>query len=299
MGTPNCAGSSGLWPPAGNRLPPTKATEAKEYTEASSPIVLSNTFWPGKSGLSEMAGWERQFDRLTQGTPDALSNAVHRPKPLRVAGRENHCQFRIGLEQARPDIEKRRFFAVQRAAGYDQAHVGSQLPELPGCFGFYGGAHVEFQIACYQDSLRQAADCFEPVSICFALGQNAAEPAQERPPESAEPPVAGPGAIGDAGVDHGHGDSAAEAAAEQVGPEFGFSQDEKVGLECVEVGADGPGQVQRAIEDAVRAEAIAGQGLAGAGSGGDQQSVIGQGAIDSQQGGLRPAPRPLKPREAR
>ena len=40
-GTPNCAGSSGLCPPRGTRLPPTKATSATPYTAARSPIVSS------------------------------------------------------------------------------------------------------------------------------------------------------------------------------------------------------------------------------------------------------------------
>ena len=48
------------------------------------------------------------------------------------------------------------------------------------------------------------------------------------------------------------------------------------GWRAFRTGADGPGQVERAIEDAVRSEALAGQGLAGARGGGDDDQVAGQ-----------------------
>ena len=66
---------------------------------------------------------------------------------------------------------------------------------------------------------------------------------------------------------------------EQVGPELGLGQDEQAGLEGVQVGAHRPGQVERAIEDAVRSEALAGQRLAGAGGGGDQEPISGKSAV--------------------
>ena len=77
--------------------------------------------------------------------------------------------------------------------------------------------------------------------------------------------IARPGAVGDAGVDDGDGDSAAETAIEQVGPELRLGEDEQTRLEGIQVGANGPVQVERAIEDAAGAEALAGQSLAGAG----------------------------------
>src|SRR6185312_13144272 len=46
IGTPYCAGSIMLWPPRGTRLPPTKATSAKEYTDPSSPMLSSRKIPP-------------------------------------------------------------------------------------------------------------------------------------------------------------------------------------------------------------------------------------------------------------
>ena len=50
IGTPNCAGSSGLCPPPAAIDPPTNATAASEYNDASSPIVSSRTTLPASSG---------------------------------------------------------------------------------------------------------------------------------------------------------------------------------------------------------------------------------------------------------
>jgi len=91
----------------------------------------------------------------------------------------------------------------------------------------------------------------------------------------------GPGAVGDAGVDHGDRNCAAEAAAEQVRPEFCFRKDEELRLKGIEVGVYGPGQVERAVEDAVGAEAFAGKGLTGLGGGGDEQLMAGEGSSSS------------------
>ena len=62
----------------------------------------------------------------------------------------------------------------------------------------------------------------------------------------------------------------------QVGPELGFGQHEHERLESIEIGADGPGQVERAIEDAIRFESFAGQRLTGACCCGDDDQIAGQ-----------------------
>ena len=73
MGTPNCAGSNGLCPPAGTRLPPTNATLASEYTDANSPIVSSSTISPGRIGSDALA---LHSDRRVHRFPDFSSSAA-------------------------------------------------------------------------------------------------------------------------------------------------------------------------------------------------------------------------------
>ena len=106
------------------------------------------------------------------------------------------------------------------------------------------------------------------------MGEDAGDSADEWLPGALENLITGPGAVRDAGVDYGYGDVAAEAGAEQVGPEFRFGKDEQAGLQGVEVGAYGPGQVERAVKDALGSEEIAGQFLPSAGSGGDYDKEV-------------------------
>ena len=94
------------------------------------------------------------------------------------------------------------------------------------------------------------------VSLC---ARTAERPLRNGCQSRAQSQVARPGTVGDAGIDDGDGNVAAEAAAEQVGPELSLGEDEELGLEGVQVGRYGPGQVERAIEDAVGAEALAGK----------------------------------------
>ena len=60
-------------------------------------------------------------------------------------------------------------------------------------------------------------------------------------PKTAQHAIAGPGAVGDAGIDDGDGNGTTMASAKQVGPELGFGEDEQAGLNRVEIGPNGPG----------------------------------------------------------
>ena len=111
------------------------------------------------------------------------------------------------------------------------------------------------------------------------MGQHAGDLLQQGPKEEADKLVSGPGTIGDAGIDHGYWDSAAEAAIEKVGPEFSLCKNEQAGFERVKVRAGGPWQIERAIEDAVGTEAFKSKSLAGAGGGGDDYLVARKSAV--------------------
>ncbi len=105
------------------------------------------------------------------------------------------------------------------------------------------------------------------VSLCASTRLR---PTQQRPPQRTQLPVARPGAVGDARVHHRDRNSAAEAAVQQIRPELRLRQDQHARLERVKIRAHGPRQIERAVEDAIRAEALAGQRLAGARGGGDR-----------------------------
>jgi len=153
------------------------------------------------------------------------------------------------------------------------------VAEFAGGLGLFGGADVEFQIAGYDDAIWAAADCYQAVGVSLGLGEDSINAAEKGTPETAKEAVTRPGAVRDAGVDHGDGDLPAAAGAEQVGPELSFSQDEEAGAEGAKPGADGPGQIERTIENAFSAKALASEFLPGTGGGGDDDEVGGEGGL--------------------
>ena len=143
-----------------------------------------------------------------------------------------------------------------------------------------GGAHVKFQIPRDANSFWITAKSDQALGVCFGLRQYPRQPAKNRSPQTAQHLVARPRAVGDARVYNYDGNIAAEAGVEQVGPELSLGEDQHPGLECCDVGANGPRQVERAIEDAFGSKARSRQLLAGAGSGGDEDAVAGKGGFD-------------------
>lgn len=195
---------------------------------------------------------------------------------LGVTGSEDEGKARVGGEEVRPGSEEGGLFAIEGAAGDDEAEAGGALAELACGGGFFNRADVEFEVAGDGDAGGLAADGYQTGGIGLALRENAGDAAEEGTPEDAKGAVAGPGTVRDAGVDDGDGNLAAGAGADEVGPEFGFSEDEQLGAEGAQPGADGPGEIEGAVEDAFRAEALLGEFLTGSGGGGDDDIVAGE-----------------------
>jgi hypothetical protein len=99
---------------------------------------------------------------------------------------------------------------------------------------------------------------------------------EQRTPERAHPQIAGKGAVGDAGVDDRDGNRGALAFKQQPRPEFAFHEDQHLGPDCAQIGADGEGEVQREVEDEFCAKAFAGDLLACGGGGGDDDGTAGE-----------------------
>ena len=90
--------------------------------------------------------------------------------------------MRIGVQQLRPGLEQRSFFAFQRASSHDQPQLAGSAPKQPRSLSLLGGAHIELQISGDRNPLRLAANGLQPVGIGLALCKYAAEAAQKRPP---------------------------------------------------------------------------------------------------------------------
>src|ERR1700722_2037576 len=77
-----------------------------------------------------------------------------------------------------------------------------------------------------------------------------------------------PGAVRDAGVDHGNARSAGMREAQKVWPEFSFGKDDEFGLQRLQIRTNGKGKVQREVKNIFRAETFAGEFLTGVSGGG-------------------------------
>jgi hypothetical protein len=64
--------------------------------------------------------------------------------------------------------------------------------------------------------------------------------------------------------------------AKEIRPEFSFGDNHEFGTQGREVRADGEGEVQRVVKDVLRAETLGGEFLAGAGGGGNQDTMRGK-----------------------
>jgi len=177
-------------------------------------MVSSRTMVPGFPA----AGWFPPIERANRSaapTRRPICPAAQ-PRPAKRSGwrgARNHRQ----CGSASSNLGQASRSAASSPSSVLPAHqpqtAGDRLQQA-GRVGLLCDADIKFEVSGHCDPLRQAADGRSRSASVSALRQHAAEPAQERPPQPAQPPVARPGAVGDAGIHHGHGDSAPVAAAE-------------------------------------------------------------------------------------
>ncbi len=109
-----------------------------------------------------------------------------------MARREDEDKFWIDGNEAWPCIHERGFFALDRAAGNDEAKTrGHRLQPARG-FGFLRGTHVELEIAGNGNAIGTAAQSEQPVGVDLALREHAAETREQRTPEVAQLLIARP-----------------------------------------------------------------------------------------------------------
>jgi len=97
---------------------------------------------------------------------------------------------------------------------------------------------------------------------------------------------AGKGAIGNAAADEEHWDVAATGFAEEVGPDFGFEDDDGGGFDGVEDAADAESPVEGEKDHGVgEGHALFGESVAGKGGGGDDKGTLGVGIFQAARQG--------------
>lgn len=153
-----------------------------------------------------------------------------------------------------------------------------------------GFLEVVLEVAGGDDAVWGRAKLEEAVAGGGVLGQDAVRQGEDRPEEAAEAKVAGEGGIGDAAVDEQQAAAGAFGFAEEVGPDFGFGDDDEGGTDGAQDAANGEAEVEGGVEDAggKSGQPGFGEGASGQGGGGDKERDVREGgaqAADQREDG--------------
>ena len=157
------------------------------------------------SRRSNWNAWSKERRLYREGLRDGAES-------LRMARREDEDKLGISSKHAGPCIDERGLLAFKRAAGDDESQTGGHRLQPAGGFRFLSDTHIELEIAGDGYMIGQTAEGEKAVGVGLALSEHAAETREQRTPEAAQPLVARPGAVRDAGVDDGDGNAAAESS---------------------------------------------------------------------------------------
>jgi len=225
----------------------------------------------------------RAADEFTMGLFDEIGGEG---ETLGLAGSEDEQSFwKIALDHAE-DEEGERLFGGDDAAGYDEgaaAATGAFFFEPFGEGGGRGQFEVVFQIAADRDFFGWGTEGADAVGVRLGLHEEGGCVAegglQERLQEEAECAEitlpAGEGAIGNAAADEKDGDFATAGFAKEVGPDFGFEDDDGGGFDGLDDAADAEGPVEREIDYGIgEGHALFSESVTGKGGGGDDERAL-------------------------
>lgn len=161
----------------------------------------------------------------------------------------------------------------ENGAGAQAGEKGLEVGEVAG-----GGleSRVEFDGTGEVEGFGFDADGLEAGEVGLALSADEGEFLVVGGEEGAGGLEAGVGAGGEAGVDEGEGDFSTRGVVDEVGPDFGFDEDDLGGLVGGEHALDGRGKVEGGVEDlAVCGGVFGGDFEAGGGAEGEEEFLLG------------------------
>ena len=192
-------------------LPPTNATAASEYTDASSPIVSSSTICPGRVPELRRARPPSTPTAGTHANPDPSSRPATAPN-------RSGCR---GLPSPLPNCGS----SSSNGGHASSSAASSPSSVLPATTSRTGARaqqssdlrlrrhpHIEFQIAGDRDRSARQPSARSRSASSLALRQYPSQPAENRPPQTAQHLVARPRPIRDPRVHHRHRNPATEAS---------------------------------------------------------------------------------------
>ena len=236
---------------------------------------------------------KRQFGAADEFAVGLFDKFGGRSETFGLAGSEDEeGLWKIALDYAEHE-QCQGFFGCDDAAGYDE-----RAAAVAGAFFFKpfgersgrGQFEVVFEVAADSDFFGRGAEGVNAVGVLLGLHEEGGGVAEGGPQERLEIETenaeitlpASEGAIGDAAADKEHWDVAAARFAEEVGPDFGFENDDGGGFDGVEDAANAEGPVEGEIDYCVgEGHALLGESVTGERGGGDDEGTLGIGVFQT------------------
>jgi len=232
----------------------------------------------GLGGLLEMGidlGAEHEFDLLSPGEIDNLGGAFDMPRD------EDEEQAREFPAQVIEDIEKDFFFAGMRAARDEDRLRGGDADLLENLDGIdclhvgmrHGG--VVFDVARHMNAIARNANGNEVIGVLRTLRADQREFGEDFMRERAELFVAPFRTLRHPSVHEKERHAVTSGGPNVVRPQFGFHENDEVGLNEIEGAMDRPREVLRKVEQLdFLGQAFVGERVAGRGRGGDDDAQV-------------------------
>ena len=216
-----------------------------------------------------------------------------RGEALGLAGSEDQQGlWEIALDDAEGD-EGERLFGGDDTSGDDErtavaalAFLFQPLREGSGS----GKLLIVFEIAADRDAAGRSAKGFDAVGVLLGLHQKGGGVGERGLQERLEVEAkgsqvalpAGERAVRDASADEENGNFALGGFAEEIGPDFGFEDDDESGLRGVKHAADAEDPVEREVDEGVgEGHTFSGEGVAGLRGRGDDEGSLGIGVFEA------------------
>ncbi len=188
------------------------------------------------------------------GNPLTMEHRLDRVEPLRVARRQEEADRRIPLPRGEEPSQELRLLAVVRRTGDDPRGPRALLLQEKGRkrrrAGFRGG-NVELQVPPHRYDIPRGPQGDEPFRILRGLCRDRPKGPEDGGEEPPEPHISGERALRQPAVDDHHGNPAACARCDEVGPDLGLDDHNEVRPHPVEEPPAEPGKVERKEESFV------------------------------------------------
>jgi hypothetical protein len=234
-------------------------------------------------------------------TASPTPSRTFQPRQTLRMPRRQHHHSSDRLQQPRPRLQAARLLPPPACCPPPPGATRPAALQQPRRLGlFRRRAHVELQISGDRDTRSGRQPMAFSRSASNSLCASTRSAAQETAPKPAQPPIARPGAVGDPRIHHRHRNPRRKHPLSRLGQNSVSASTSIRGFQRLQIRPHRPGQIQRAIENAVPLQTAPAPAPARcAWSSRWRQNTPAAPHPASSPAGSRPAPRPPKQHEPR